>query len=275
MATFVLGDVHGQLAALERLLARLRPDPARDRLWLVGDLVSRGPDSLGVLRKLRRMSDAWEERMAVVLGNHDLRLLAFAEGIGEPKPRDLLDEVLAAPDRDELCGWLRTRPLFHRRGGDVMVHAGLAPAWTPAEAERLAREAEEVLRGGGSAELLADWRSGEAVDEPARERRRRTLAVLTGIRTCTEEGDLCDWSGPPEGAPAGCLPWFRYDGRRNAGVRVVFGHWAALGLRLEERVKALDSGAAWGGRLTALRLEDRVVFQEPVHQDDRAPSVMK
>lgn len=272
MATYVLGDVHGQLAALERLLARLRPDAGHDRLWLVGDLVGRGPSSLEVLRRLRRMSEDWGERMVVVLGNHDLRLLAFAEGIGRPKAADLLEGVLAAPDRGELCAWLRSRPLLHRRDGDVMVHAGLAPSWTLDEAERSAREAGEALAGGGAAELLADWRSQKAVDDRSRERRRRTLAVLTGIRTCTPAGELCDWVGPPEGAPTGCVPWFRVAGRASAGARVVFGHWAALGLHLEPRVKALDTGAAWGGRLTALRLEDGEVFQEPVG-DGPAPQL--
>lgn len=267
MATWVLGDVHGRHAALERLLARLELDAERDRLWLVGDLVNRGPESLAVLRWARRAGERWGERLAVVLGNHDLKLLALAAGVAEPGPRDTLDEVLAAPDREELLGWLRRRPLLYRHGGDVLVHAGLLPSWTAARAETRAREAEAVLAGAGAPRLLADWRSGRPVDDPERERRRRTLAVLAGIRTCRRAGtrwELCKWDGPPAGAPPGCLPWFEAPGRESAGARIVCGHWAALGLYLEPRVKALDSGAAWGGRLTALRLDDGEVFQEPV-----------
>lgn len=264
MALYVLGDVHGQLAALERLLARLALDAERDRLWLVGDLVNRGPHSLAVLRWARRASAEWGARMAVVLGNHDLKLLAVAAGVDALKPRDTLDEILSAPDREELLGWLRRRPLLHREGDDVLVHAGLLPAWTVDEAEERAREAEATLAGDGGAELLADWRADSPAPTPARERRRRTLAVLAGIRTCRRDGELCDWSGPPATAPPGCRPWFAAPGRRSAGARIVFGHWAALGLHLGPRIKALDSGAAWGGRLTALRLDDGEVFQEAV-----------
>lgn len=264
MPTYVLGDVHGQLAALERLLARLAPDYERDRLWLVGDLVSRGPDSLGVLRWARRTQQRMGRRMTVVLGNHDLRLLAYAAGLEEPRSKDKLGELLAAADRDELCAWLRRRPLLHRRGGDLLVHAGLLPSWTPEEAEARAREAEQALAGAGAAALLRDWRAGATVDDEGRERRRRTLAVLTGVRTVTRDEELCDWTGPPEGAPAGCVPWFRVAGRKSVGVRVVFGHWAALGLHLEPRIKALDDGAAWNGHLTALRLDDGEAFREPV-----------
>jgi bis(5'-nucleosyl)-tetraphosphatase (symmetrical) len=267
MATWVLGDVHGRHAALERLLSRLGLDAGRDRLWLVGDLVNRGPESLAALRWARRAGERWGARFAMVLGNHDLKLLALAAGVEEPGPRDTLDDVLAAPDRDELLAWLRRRPLLHRDGGDVLVHAGLLPSWTVVEAEARAREVEEELKDDGSARLLADWRSERPADEAGRERRRRTLDVLVGIRTCRRDGgrwELCDWSGPPETAPPGCLPWFDAPERASAGARIVFGHWAALGLHLKPRIKALDAGAAWGGRLAALRLDDGEVVQEQV-----------
>jgi bis(5'-nucleosyl)-tetraphosphatase (symmetrical) len=267
MATWVLGDVHGQLEALTRLFARLGFEPRRDHLWLVGDLVSRGPSSLGVLRWARRWSERLGERMVVVLGNHDLRLLAFAAGLGTPKRRHLLDDVLEAPDRGELLAWLGRCPLLHRRDGVLLVHAGLLPDWTEDEAEARAREAEAELASGGARALLADWRGQEEVEDPRRERRRTSLQVLTGIRTCTSEGRPCDWSGPPEGAPAGCEPWFRWPGRNSAGSRIVFGHWAALGLHLEPRLAALDGGAAWGGRIVALRLEDGRIVEQPVASD--------
>lgn len=272
MATYVLGDIHGQLDVLERLLGRLPLKLRHDRLWLVGDLVNRGPHSLEVLRWARRMDKRLGGRMAVVLGNHDLRLLALAAGIGRPRPGDTLDSVLNAPDRDELCGWLRSRPLIHRRGNRVMVHAGLLPSWTVKKAEAWARKVEKVLQGDGAMELLADWRGGSAVGDPKRERRRQTLAVLTGIRTCTEDDRLCDWSGPPGGAPSGCVTWFQASRRRSADARIVFGHWAALGVHIEPRIMALDSGAAWGGQLTALRLGDGALFQESVREKTRTPA---
>ncbi len=263
MATYVLGDVHGQFRVLKRLLARLDLDLDRDYLWFVGDLVNRGPRSLEVLRWTRRLTARAPERSAVVLGNHDLKLLAVAAGIGSLKRRDTFGAVLEASDRDELLAWLRKRPLLHRRSGNLLVHAGLLPRWSIEEAAERAREVEERL-ADGDVELLRDWRGRRAVAEAGRERRRRTLGVLTGIRTCTRDGELCDWSGPPDGAPAGCRPWFRWPGRKSVGTRIVFGHWAALGLCFEPWIKALDTGAGWGGCLTALRLADGKVFQEPV-----------
>ncbi len=263
MTTFVLGDVHGQFEALERLLGRLDIDLGRDRLWLVGDLVNRGPQSLEVLRWARQLTARAPEHVAVVLGNHDLKLLAIAAGIGSLKSRDTFGPVLDASDRDELLDWLRKRPLLHRRGGDLLVHAGLLPQWTIEEAEKRAREVEERLADGGVG-LLRDWRRRRPVAKAGRERRRQTLEVLARIRTCTRDGELCDWPGPPEGAPPGCRPWFRWPERGSAGSRIVFGHWAALGLHLESPVLGLDSGAGWSGRLTALRLDDGQVFQEPV-----------
>ena len=274
MATYVLGDIHGQHRALELILEKIGFDATTDHLWLVGDLVARGPDSLGVLRRLRVLAEAMGERFVSVLGNHDLRLLVCAAGLGEPRGRDGLEPVLAAPDRDELIAWLIARRLWYRRGEHVLVHAGLPPTWSLEEAASRAVEVEAILAGAGANQLLADWHGRLPVEDPVRERRRLTLAVLTGIRTCTAEGELCASKGPPEEAPEGCLPWFywhrqhghhRQNGdSRHGGVRILFGHWAALGLQIEKSFAALDSGAAWGGRLTALRLEDDRVFGQPV-----------
>lgn len=264
MATYVLGDIHGQLAALERLVARLPLDRDRDCLWLVGDLVNRGPDSLGVLRWALRTHQEMKKRMTVVLGNHDVLLLALAAGISQPRAKDSLFDILEAPDCGELCDWLRGRPLVYRREDDVLVHAGLPPTWSVKKALKRAGEVEDQLQGSGALQLLADWQARRPVADRKRERRRRSLSLLTSLRTCTADGVPCDWSGSPAAAPPGCLPWFRIPGRRSKEARIVFGHWAALGLHLEPSALGLDSGAAWNGRLTALRLDDGTVFQESV-----------
>lgn len=264
MATYAIGDVHGCFETLQRLLRRIAFDSGQDRLWLVGDLVNRGPRSLEVLRWAVEQG----ERIVVVLGNHDLHLLARAAGVAEAKKRDTLDPVLAAPDRDDLLAWLRTRPLAHRMGETLLVHAGLFPDWSPAQAEALARETEERLRGGASAKLLATvnekraerWKNGLT----GLERARVALAGFAKLRTIDPQGRTCSgFSGPPEEAPPGCRPWFSIPGRASAGATVVFGHWAALGLRVGSGIAALDTGCAWGRQLTALRLDDWKVFQEP------------
>jgi bis(5'-nucleosyl)-tetraphosphatase (symmetrical) len=267
MATYAIGDVHGCFLTLQRLLRRIEFDPGRDRLWLVGDLVNRGPRSLEVLRWARGL----EDRLTTVLGNHDLHLLARAEGLAAPKRRDSLDAVLTAPDRDELLSWLRSRPLLHREGDLVLVHAGLFPAWPVDQAENLAREVERRLQGQGrgARRLLASI--GAKTAERWREHRlspfRRARAALAGfvkLRTLGPDGRMCaEFSGPPGEAPPGCLPWFAVPGRESGGALVVFGHWAAMGLRLEPGIAALDTGCAWGRQLTALRLDDSQPFTEP------------
>ena len=264
MALYAVGDIQGCFVTLDRLLARIRFDPGKDRLWLVGDLVNRGPRSLEVLRWVRRMGD----RATTVLGNHDLHLIGRAIGARRAKPRDTLDDVLEAEDRDELVDWLRHRPLLHREGQRLLVHAGLHPAWTPAAAVTLAREAEAALRGPRAKALLESL-----PDEPPRwrpslgrkARLRLALRTFTGLRTCRSDGRTCaDYSGPPRWAPRGCVPWFDVPGRRSASLTVVCGHWAALGLRIRPRLIALDTGCVWGRVLTAVRLGDRQVYQEPL-----------
>jgi bis(5'-nucleosyl)-tetraphosphatase (symmetrical) len=264
MALYAIGDIQGCHRTLQRLLVRIQFDPNRDRLWLVGDLVNRGPASLEVLRWARGLDPA----ATVVLGNHDLHLLARAAGLRRSKARDTFQDVLKAADRDELLDWLRQRPFLHREGDRVLIHAGLLPAWTADAAEGLAREAAAALQEGA----LAEWiRHDEEEPEPwhpgLRPRRRLRLAVqaFTSLRTCTPEGRACPgFHGPPEDAPAGCLPWFEVPGRKSAGVTVVCGHWSTLGLRVQAGLVALDTGCVWGGPLTAVRLEDRAVFQEPL-----------
>lgn len=273
MTTWALGDIQGCHTTLRRLLERIRFDAGVDRLWLVGDLVNRGPGSLDVLRWARELGD----RLTVVLGNHDLHLLARGLGAAAAKPTDTLDAVLAAPDRDELLAWLRARPLLHREGDLLLVHAGLLPEWTVGEAETQARDVERALRGPEAAELLARPRRhaprGWIAGLENLPRRQLALLALTRLRTMSLHGEPeFDFSGPPDGAPAGHIPWFRMPGRRSAEATVVFGHWAALGLHRGPHHLALDSGCVWGGTLTALRLDDRTVVQEPAANEDRADS---
>jgi bis(5'-nucleosyl)-tetraphosphatase (symmetrical) len=249
MATYAIGDVQGCAATLERLLARCGFSPARDRLWLVGDLVNRGPGSLAVLRRVRDLG----ERAVAVLGNHDLHLLARAAGVAAARPGDTLDEVLGAPDRDELLAWLRARPLLHREGSWVLVHAGLLPAWTVDEAAAAARAAEALLRGPRAADVLA------------RVKRHPALLALTRLRTCTADGTpSLSFKDHPRDAPPGFQPWFEVPGRRSESATIVFGHWAALGLHIAPGLYGLDTGCCWGHHLTALRLDDRTLLQEPV-----------
>ncbi len=247
MATYAISDVQGCDETLGRLLQRIGFDGASDRLWFVGDLVNRGPRSLETLRRVRALGD----RAVVVLGNHDLHLIARSTGITGPKKRDTLDAVLAAPDRAELCAWLRARPLLHREGQWLMVHAGLRPEWSAADAQDRAHQLEATMRGDRFAEL---YRPGPLQDD---------LQVFARLRALWPDGRMCDFDGPPAELPPGAVPWFKHPARRNRDVTVIFGHWSALGLYLEDNVVGLDTGCVWGRTLTAIRLEDRQIFSEP------------
>lgn len=258
MAVYAVGDIQGCLVPLQRLLERLRFDPACDQLWLVGDLVNRGPQSLGTLRFVRSLGEA----AICVLGNHDLHLLAIA-ATGKPlKPRDTLRRVVEAPDAGDLLDWLRTRPLLHHDPalGWTMVHAGLPPQWDVPMALACAAEVESALRGPLSNELFAAMYG----DEPAlwspelqgMERLRYILNALTRMRYITPAGalDLACKAAPAQ-APAELTPWFRIDRRLSREARVLFGHWSTLGLIREPNVLALDTGCLWGGQLSAARLD--------------------
>ena len=267
MKTYILGDVHGQNRALGELLETCGFKSKRDRLWFVGDLVNRGPDSLGVLRRVRHLSQKMDDRLVVVLGNHDLHLLALAEGLQATRPKDAdLESLLTAPDRDTLLPWLATRPLLHREDDHLMVHAGLLPQWTAKDAERLARRVEAALQDPQSRPYLLNRKPPK---DPKQLKLWRALEAFTRIRTLDSQALPCDWKGPPNGAPKGCTPWFRIPNRKTAGLNIFCGHWAALGCHQENGVVALDGGAAWGGRLTALRLEDGEMFQCPAEKRDR------
>lgn len=262
MATYAVGDVQGCFASLERLLEQITFDPARDRLWFVGDLVNRGPKSVEVLRYVKNLKTA----ATTVLGNHDLFLLAAAAGVVPLRPKDTIGDVLAAADRDELIDWLRHQHLLYRSGTFTLVHAGLLPQWTVEEAALLSSEVETALRSPDFYAFLRRlYPSSElqwSADLDETTRLAAVATVLTRLRTCSPNGLMdSDYSGPPEGAPAGFLPWFDVPGRRSETTTIVCGHWAALGLFIRDNILALDSGCVWGRRLTAVRLEDRAVFQ--------------
>ena len=255
MTRYAIGDVQGCDQELRTLLARLKFSADRDRLWFVGDLVNRGPGSLATLRLVRDLGD----NAVVVLGNHDLHLLAVAHGAHRRRRSDTLDAVLAAPDRDSLLEWLMLRPLAHAEGEDLMVHAGVVPQWSAAMTLTLAAEVSRALRRDPR-ELLEHMYG----DEPERwderlggaERLRFIINVLTRLRLCTADGrvDTSIKELPPP-APSQLRPWFEHRQRASRDVRVIFGHWSALGLVVRPGILGLDSGCVWGGALTAADLD--------------------
>jgi bis(5'-nucleosyl)-tetraphosphatase (symmetrical) len=258
MAVYAIGDIQGCGAAFEALLKKLHFRESRDRLWLVGDLVNRGPDSLGVLRRVITLGRS----VTCVLGNHDLHLLATVAGERDLSPADTFGEVLAAPDAGELVDWLRHRPLMHYDASTkhVLVHAGLPPAWTVTQARAQAREVEGLLRGrrwrASLRTMYGNQPSSWSRKLGREDRRRYTINALTRMRYCDRRGRL-DFgeSGPPGSQPKGLVPWFDFPERRSRGAHIVFGHWAALGLMRRTDVTGLDSGCVWGGCLTAVRLD--------------------
>jgi bis(5'-nucleosyl)-tetraphosphatase (symmetrical) len=260
MATWAIGDIQGCHDELARLLEKIRFDPAQDVLWFCGDLVNRGGQSLQVLRLVKSFGG----RAIVVLGNHDLSLLAVAERdeANQAKVNPELREVLFAPDRNELLDWLRARPLVHAdRALDFMlIHAGLAPKWTRDDASRAAREVEEHLRGPDARRLLLSM-FGNKPDRwspnlQGMDRLRAAINVLTRLRYCDVRGRIAyREKGPPGTQKPGLYPWFEVPGRVERGTRIVCGHWSALGRFQGMGIYAIDGGCVWGGELIALRLD--------------------
>jgi len=255
VSRYAIGDIQGCCDELRALLTRLGFTADRDRLWFVGDLVNRGPQSLETLRFVHALAD----NAIVVLGNHDLHLLAVACGSRPARRSDTLNEVLHAPDRDLLLEWLATRPLAHFEAGDLLVHAGVVPQWTVETTLGLAREVESALRN--DPRKLFDHMYGDdpdhwSADLAGTDRLRFAINVLTRMRVCTKEGRVnLRIKGKPPAADSPWLPWFNVPGRRTRDTRVVFGHWSALGLVVREDVIGLDSGCVWGGELTAIDLD--------------------
>lgn len=264
MATYAVGDIQGCYTTFTHLLESIGFSPSRDRLWLVGDLINRGPDSLAVLRWARQH----EHALRVVLGNHDLHALAVAGGHAEMRHQDTLQPLLAAPDSTELLDWLRTRDMAYGEGEYLMVHAGVLPQWHVRQTLELAAEVEAELRGADYAHFFARMYGNQPDrwDDSLRGMRRLRLITnaLTRLRVCTADGAMdFRFKGELPEVPAGLLPWFDVPGRRSLGSTLLFGHWSALGLLLRADVVGLDTGCLWGGQLTALRLEDRRLFQVP------------
>jgi bis(5'-nucleosyl)-tetraphosphatase (symmetrical) len=262
MGTIAIGDVQGCYDQLMRLLERAGYDEGRDLLWFVGDLVNRGPQSARTVRFAKGLG----ARQVTVLGNHDLALLVVADGIKKPHRGDTFGDILSAPDRDELLAWLRHQKMMHAGGGYAMVHAGLLPQWSIAQALALAREVEAALQGADHREFLKHMYG----NEPARwsdalagyDRLRVVINAMSRLRLVDAEGTM-EFSHKTglAGLPAGYMPWYEAPRRASRGTPVIFGHWAALGLQLNADAICLDSGCVWGRALSALRLEDRRLFQ--------------
>ena len=269
MATWAIGDIQGCFEPLQRLLKAISFDPAADQLWLAGDLVNRGPDSLGVLRWAVDLDQRFPGQLVAVLGNHDLHLLCRAEGLAAAKRRDTLDPVLAAPDRELLLGWLRRQPLVHQQavaglGPVTLLHAGILPPWHLGWVLQQAHYAEALLRSPRRRELLKVMVDpGQAVPMAVRVAAEFT-GVVTRLRCVDRHGKpLHEFSGPLEQIPAGAHAWFDAPDRASRGQWMVFGHWAALGMRQGPDWIATDAGCVWGQSLAAVRLEDRHIVQVP------------
>ena len=259
MATYAIGDVQGCFDELTQLLAKVNFEKA-DRLWFVGDLVNRGPKSLEVLRFVRDLG----ARAVTVLGNHDLHLIAQHAGVERPHKGDTFRDVLGAADADELVGWLRRRPMVHVDGAYAMVHAGLLPQWSIDKAAALGKEVAAALAAPAYREFLKSMYG----DKPDRwadtlsgwDRLRVIVNAMTRMRFCNRGGRI-DLEGKGTEPRKGYLRWYRT--RRREDRTLLFGHWSQLGLVAEPHVLGLDSGCVWGGALTAVRLEDRTLFQIP------------
>ena len=261
---WMIGDVQGCCSALDALLNQpeLKADPNAN-LWFAGDLINRGPQSLQALRRIRDL----DSRAVSVLGNHDLHLLAAAAGVRKPGKSDTLTEILEAPDSQELIDWLRFRPLAHYEYGHLMVHAGVLAKWDVAKTLSLAGEIQDALRGPNWQKRLQKMYGNEPVDWndgfKGGKRLRVIINALTRMRLCTVRGHM-DFSVKPQPGevPAGLVRWFDVPKRATRGeVTIVFGHWSTLGLLLRPDVICLDTGCVWGGKLTAVRMQDRKVVQ--------------
>jgi bis(5'-nucleosyl)-tetraphosphatase (symmetrical) len=260
MPTYAIGDIQGCCDEFEVLLERISFDPQRDRLWLVGDLVNRGPRSLDVLRLVRKLGQS----VTSVLGNHDLHLLAAALSPSDQlKPKDTLGEIFSAPDRDELLDWLRHLPILHHDPelNYTMFHAGLPPQWDFAQARACAAELESALRDDEASTELFSHMYGDQPDRWSDElkgvdRLRFITNCFTRLRFCHSDGRLAlRHKGSIADAPAGIVPWFRAPNRRTRDLRIVCGHWSALGLYEGDGVLSIDTGCVWGSTLCAVRLD--------------------
>jgi bis(5'-nucleosyl)-tetraphosphatase (symmetrical) len=261
MAMYLIGDVQGCDAALQQLLDTLDFSPSRDTLYLLGDLVNRGPDSAAVLRRLM----AYGDTARCLLGNHDLHLLAVAHGVRKPRRKDTLDGILNAPDRHAMLHWLRNQrmAMLESIGGHplLMVHAGVLPAWSASKTIALAHEVEAVLQSADAGDffhvMYGDAPTTWSESLTGTDRIRVVVNALTRLRFCTPAGTMeFEAKDSAATAPSGFLPWFDVPGRKTADISVAFGHWSTLGWLDRTDVFAMDTGCVWGGALSALRVED-------------------
>jgi len=258
MTLYAIGDVQGCARTLNRLLRKISFNEDRDHAWFVGDLVNRGPASRKVLKRVMSLGDS----ATVVLGNHDLHLLATAAGARSPGPADTFADVLNADDADDLIQWLRERPLLHLDPDRkvALVHAGIYPGWTIKQTAKHASEVEAALRGRqwrkAMRQMYGSMPARWSASLPAADRRRFTINALTRMRFCTRNGrlDFAD-SGPPGTQSKGLVPWFDHPDRHGRNWTVVFGHWSALGLVIRRNIIATDTGCVWGRKLTAVMLD--------------------
>jgi bis(5'-nucleosyl)-tetraphosphatase (symmetrical) len=269
MSTYAIGDIQGCDDELGELLQLIRFDPANDRALFVGDLVNRGPKSAQVLRRVKALHEVGAAES--VLGNHDFFLIMAHEGFSTLHDGDTLDQVLAEPDAADLIGWLRRRPLVIEHGDHLLVHAGFLPAWSSADAVAYAREIERDLRGENYREFLRNLFGNEPrAWHPSLTGLARSRVIVNAIarlRFCTVFSEI-EFKEKRDAAhnPTGHEAWFQISARRSADRHVIAGHWSSEGLRLLPNVSLLDSGCLWGGALTAMRLEDRAIFQVPSQQ---------
>jgi bis(5'-nucleosyl)-tetraphosphatase (symmetrical) len=258
MALYLIGDVQGCDAPLGRLLQTIAFSPSRDTLYLLGDLVNRGPASAAVLRRLM----GYGASAHCLLGNHDLSLLAVAHGRRAPHRNDTMDSVLLAPDRDAMLEWLRHQRMAIHAHGLLMVHGGVLPQWDEAQVLMLAAEVEAVLRGPDRVDFFSHMYGNEPAqwDDSLRgnDRLRVIVNALTRLRFCTPQGAMdLKASGGIADAPPGYLPWFDVPGRKTAGTVIAFGHWSTLGFLSRPDIVSMDTGCVWGGCLSALKLGER------------------
>jgi len=262
MSTYVVGDIQGCLKPLKCLLKAVKFDPENDTLWCVGDVINRGPKCLKTLRFLHKMRD----NLVMVLGNHDLHLLAVAAGVRPANRSDTLADILKAPDRDTLLGWLIRQPLLHREHGYTMVHAGIPPQWSVSDAACYAREVEAVLRSPDCVNFFKHMYGNEPAiwsdDLKGMERLRVITNYLTRMRYCTKDGVLdLESKGPKPNPDIGdkkVSAWFSHPARKTASDKIVFGHWASLDGRTDSpNAIAVDTGCVWGGALSCYELETR------------------
>lgn len=267
MALYMIGDVQGCDAALQSLLSTLDFSPSRDTLYLLGDLVNRGPDSAGVLRRLMGYGYAAQ----CLLGNHDLNLLAIAQGVRKPHRKDTLDGILGAADRNAMLHWLRHQKMAIQlqRGNTplLMVHAGVLPQWTAAQTMALALEVQAMLQGAHAAEffltMYGNLPNQWSESLSGMDRLRVIVNALTRLRFCTAQGEMeFDSKEGTDGAPSGYLPWFDVPNRKTESISVAFGHWSTLGWLNRRDVLSLDTGCVWGGSLSALRFNLQDQAQE-------------